>query len=67
MFIIKVVIEVALIALLIYGYTQEERIIAWERELFTVLRQYYRKEVRPYALCILRKETPKRRPRLYLH
>lgn len=61
---IKIIIEFIAICLLLYGWTQEERVIAWEKELYKVLRQYYNKKVKPYALRVLRKAHQDRRKSL---
>lgn len=64
---IKYVLEFIAILLLIYGYTQEDRIVKWEKELYKVLRQYYYKKVKPYAMRVLRKGTGSRRKSLSVH
>lgn len=64
---IKIIIEFIAICLLLYGWTQEERVIAWEKELYKVLRQYYNKKVKPYAMRLLRKAHQSRRAGLQVH
>ena len=64
---IKTIIEFIAICLLLYGWTQEDRVKAWEKELYKVLKQYYQKKVKPYAMRLLRKAHQSRRASLRVH
>ena len=38
--------ELAAIALLIYGYLHEEKVVAWERKMFRKAKQFIRRQLR---------------------
>lgn len=46
MFIIKVILEVAAILLLLYGYLHEEEVAAWERKTWWKIKQHVKRRIR---------------------
>lgn len=46
MFIIKVILEVAAVLLLLYGYWHEEEVAAWERKTWWKFKQHVKRRIR---------------------